>query len=150
MEKYIHEFELLEILREKYTVSPFPGFEKVKINFDLLISIVSQEETSWKTALSNVKGIYLISDLTNGKLYVGSAYNENAFWNRWCEYAKSGHGGNAELKKLLNKNGADYANNFQFSILETRSMNAEDDEIIRREAFWKEILLSREFDYNMN
>ena len=141
---------MLEILREKYTISPFPGFEKIKISFEILKSIVSQEEVSWKTALSNVKGIYLISDISNGKLYVGSAYGENAFWNRWSEYSKSGHGGNVELKNLLNEKGAEYANNFQFSILETRSMNAPDDEIIRREAFWKEILLTRVFGYNQN
>jgi len=150
LETCINEFSLLEILREKYTISPFPGFEKIKISFEILKSIVSQEEVSWKTALSNVKGIYLISDISNGKLYVGSAYGENAFWNRWSEYSKSGHGGNVELKNLLNEKGAEYANNFQFSILETRSMNAPDDEIIRREAFWKEILLTRVFGYNQN
>jgi len=147
-ENYIDELQLLEILRERYTVEPFPGFDKIKIKFELLKSIISQEELSWKTALSNVKGVYLISDLSNGKLYVGSAYNEYAIWNRWKEYSKNGHGGNIELRKLIEINGLDYASNFQFSILESRSMNAEDDEIIRRESFWKDVLLSREFGYN--
>ncbi len=150
LENYIHDFELLEILRERYTVEPFPGFEKIKIKFELLRSIIAQEEKSWKTALSIVKGVYLIADLTNGKLYIGSAYNEYSFWTRWKEYASNGHGGNTLLKALINKNGIDYANNFQFSILETRSMNAENDEVIKRESFWKDILLSREFGYNKN
>jgi len=149
-ENYINNFQVLEILRETYTVDPFPGFEKIKIKYDLLKSIILQEELSWKTALSNVKGVYLISDLSNGKLYVGSAYNENAFWNRWNDYSINGHGGNKELKKLIDDNGLDYASNFQFSILESRSMNAQDDEIIKREAFWKDILLSREYGYNKN
>lgn len=92
----------------------------------------------------------MISDISNGKLYVGSAYGENSFWNRWKEYAQNGHGGNQSLKKVINDYGIEYANNFQFSILETRGMNSEDDEIIRRESFWKEILLSREFGYNKN
>ncbi len=150
LENYIDDLELLEILREKYTVEPFPGFENVKIKYDLLKTIISQEELSWKTALSNVKGVYLISDLSNGKQYIGSAYGTNAFWNRWKEYSESGHGGNKELKSLIDKNGIDYAINFQFAILETRSMNSEDDEIIKRETFWKDILLSREYGYNKN
>jgi len=149
-ENYISEFQLLEILRDKYTVEPFPGFEKVKIKFELLKSIISQEELSWKSALSSVKGVYLISDLSNGKLYVGSAYNDSAFWNRWKDYTINGHGGNKELKILIEKNGLDYTTNFQFSILESRSMNAEDNEIIKRETYWKDILLSKEFGYNKN
>lgn len=150
LEKIINDFELLEILREKYTVGPFPGFENIKINYNLLKSIISQEEKSWKTALSVVKGVYLISDLSNGKLYIGSAYNKNSFWKRWKSYTNNGHGGNIELKMLIENNSLKYANNFQFSILETRSMNAEDDEIIKRECYWKEILLSKEFGYNKN
>lgn len=149
-ENCIENFELIEILRERYTVEPFPGYENVKIKYELLKSIISQEEQSWKTALSNVKGVYLISDLSTGKLYVGSAYGENAFWNRWKEYSNSGHGSNKYLKKLITENGLEYAKNFQYTILETRSMNSEDDEIINRESFWKEILLTREFGYNEN
>ena len=150
LENYIRDFELLEILREKYTVEPFPGFEKINIKFELLRSIIAQEEKSWKTALSIVKGVYLIADLSNGKLYVGSAYNEYSFWTRWSEYSNNGHGGNVLLKSLIDKNGVDYAKNFQFSILESRSMNAESDAVIKRESFWKDILLSREFGYNKN
>lgn len=150
LESCIEDFELVEILREKYSVEQFPGYENVKVKYGLLKSIILQEEKSWKTALSNVKGIYLISDIITGKLYVGSAYGENAFWNRWTEYAKSGHGGNKYLKKLITEEGIEYAENFQYSILETRSMNSEDDELINRETFWKGILLTREFGYNDN
>jgi len=150
MENYIDGLELLEILRDKYTVEPFPGFDKIKIKFELLKSIVAQQEMSWKSALSNVKGIYLITDLSNGKLYVGSAYGESAFWNRWQYYIANGHGGNKILKQLISSKGFEYTNNFQFSLLETRSMNAEDDEIINREAFWKDVLHTREFGYNKN
>jgi len=147
---HIDNLELLEILRERYTTAPFPGYNNVNIKFELLKTVISQQETSWKTALSIVKGIYLISDISNGKLYVGSAYGQQAFWNRWQEYIKNGHGGNMQLKALIDQYGIEYTNNFQFSILETRSMNAEDDEIIKRESFWKDILLSRQFGYNKN
>lgn len=150
LRNYCERLELLEILRDRYTVEPFPGYEKVKVGFKLLQSIILQEEKTWKTALSIVKGVYLISDVSNGKLYVGSAYGENAFWTRWEDYTQNGHGGNADLKSIIDKNGIDYADNFLFSILETRSMNAEDDEIIHRESYWKDILLTRTFGYNKN
>jgi len=149
LENCIDDFQLSEIFRQRYTVEPFPGYENVKIKFELLKSIVQQEEKSWKTALTIVKGIYLISDLSNGKLYIGSAYGEKAIWNRWQEYILNGHGGNIILKKMV-EDRSDYSNNFQFSILETRSYNAEDDAIIKRESYWKDILLSREFGYNSN
>lgn len=139
-----------EILRESYTMTPFPGYEQVNIDFAQLQSIILQQEPSWMSALSNVKGIYLITDMTNGKLYVGSAYGENAFWNRWNEYSQNGHGGNIILRKLINEFGKEYADNFRFSILETRSMNAEDDAIIMREQYWKQVLASREHGYNAN
>lgn len=139
-----------EILREPYTMTPFPGYEQVNLDFAQLQSIIVQQEPSWKTGLSNVKGIYLITDISNGKLYVGSAYGDNAFWNRWKEYSENGHGGNIVLKKLIKKHGKEYADNFRFSILETRSMNAEDDAIIMRENYWKQILASREHGYNAN
>lgn len=150
LENYINDLDLLEILRERLSIEPFPGFEKVKIKFELLQTIVAQTELTWKTALSNVKGVYLISDLSNGKHYVGAAYNENAFWDRWKEYSETGHGGNKELKALIEKHGIEYASNFQFAILETRGMNSEDEEIIGRESFWKEVILSKEFGYNKN
>lgn len=139
-----------EILREPYTMTPFPGYEQVNLDFSQLQSIMYQKEPSWMSALSHVKGIYLITDMTNGKLYVGSAYGNYAFWNRWREYAESGHGGNIVLRKLIRENGKEYADNFRFSILETRSMNAEDDSIIMRENYWKQILASREHGYNAN
>jgi hypothetical protein len=55
--KYISELEVLEIRRERYTLEPFPGFDRVCVQFDLLKTIIAQEEVSWKTALTNVKGI---------------------------------------------------------------------------------------------
>jgi len=56
------------------------------------------------------------------------------------------------LTKLISKNGVDYARqNFRFSLLEYRPMKTDDNEIIGRESFWKEVLLTRgQFGYNRN
>ena len=73
-------------------MAPFPGYENVLIDFNLLKTIVEKEEPSWKSALSSVKGVYIITDKSNGKIYIGSAYGIDSFWSRWSLYAKNGHG----------------------------------------------------------
>ena len=144
-------FKLVEILRDRVSIEEFPGFENVKASFSDLKYIVKNEEKSWKAALSNIQGVYLISDSSRGKLYVGAAYGERAFWNRWVEYVISnGTGGNIELKELLEENGFNHASNFTFSILEVHSKMTNKDFIIQREQYWKEVLLTREFGYNKN
>ena len=59
-------------------------------------------------------------------------------------------GGNVELKRLLAQHGADYAENFRYSILEVCNMNLGNDYIIGRESHWKNILMTREFGLNEN
>ena len=45
----------------------------------------------------------------------------------------------------------DYARtNLQFALLEYRPMKTDDRDIIARETYWKETLLSRDFGYNKN
>ena len=79
---------------------------------------------------------------------MGSAYGDECIWQRWSNYAKTGHGGNAELKNLLVENGQEYAYNFKYSILEVCNMNLGNEYIIERETHWKEVLLTRKFGLN--
>jgi len=150
LERHVERFQISELLKEQYSTDIFPGYENLRIDFNMLSRIIQEQELSWKTALSNVKGIYLITDKKNGKQYIGSAYGSEAFWTRWANYTLNGHAGNKELKKLIRQEGISYANNFQFSILEVRSNNTDDDEILKREKHWKDILLTRKFGYNDN
>ncbi|WP_141770140.1 GIY-YIG nuclease family protein [Bacillus massilinigeriensis] len=91
----------------------------------------------WKTALENVKGVYVIFDKKTGKKYVGSAYGESGIWSRWEQYISNGHGGNKELVKLMNDKGHDYAKeNYKFTLLEYHPMFTPDEKIIFRENFW--------------
>lgn len=150
LENCIDDFHISQILKEKYSIIEFPGYEKTIIDFSFLQTIINKNDTSWYTALHNVKGVYLITDKLNGKKYVGAAYGAYAFWTRWAQYINNGHGNNIELKDIIKKKGFEYANNFQFSILEIRSMTTDDKEIKEREKFWKNVLLTRQFGYNKN
>lgn len=146
----IAKMPLSHILDKRVAISDFVGFDKVDVDYKTLKYLVSDNIFSWKTALSNVKGIYLIVDTLTGKQYVGSAYGDECIWQRWSNYAKNGHGGNAEFKELLSKNGQEYVHNFKYSILEVCNMNLGNEYIIERETHWKEVLLTRKFGLNKN
>jgi hypothetical protein len=146
----VAKMQLAFILEKRVTITDFLGFDKVNIDYTTLTHIVSDNITSWKTALSKVKGIYLIVDTLTGKQYVGSAYGNECIWQRWSNYAKNGHGGNVELKELLKNNGDGYKYNFKYSILEVCNMNLGDEYIIERENYWKDTLLTRKFGLNKN
>jgi hypothetical protein len=49
------------------------------------------------------EGSLFESDITTGKRYVDSAYGGDGIWSRWCTYAATKHGGNVELRKLVER-----------------------------------------------
>ena len=124
----------------------------MSVEFSELCSIFKNRREDWKLALQNVKGVYLIADKSNGKKYVGSAYGESGIWSRWACYVGTGHGWNDELTKLISERGFEYAaENFSVTLLEYRPMKTSDSEVIQRESFWKNALLSRgKLGYNKN
>lgn len=139
---------ITEIRREKLTVEEFPGYNSVLVSHSTLKTITEQQISSWHAALSSIKGIYLITDTSTGKLYVGKASGTVGIWQRWCSYASCGHGGNIELKRLLKQQGPEHASHFQFSILEIADTHASDNDILYRESYWISALKSREFGLN--
>ena len=149
-ERWSDKIVLSEVRAEPLSIDEFPGYKSVNITKDMLELIVQKSPESWRTALSNVLGVYLISDTKSGKLYVGSASGEEGIWQRWSDYADNGHGGNDELKKLIADKGPEYAKNFCYSILEIIDVYASPDEIHRRESHWKDILMSRTHGWNRN
>lgn len=146
----IAKMPLSHILDKRVALTDFLGFDRVKIDYKTLKYIVSDHIASWRAALSNVKGVYLIVDSSTGKQYVGSAYGDECIWQRWERYAQDGHGGNMDLKELLKTNGAAYRYNFHYSILEVCNMNLGNEYIIGRETHWKEVLMTRRFGLNKN
>ncbi len=148
--KFFDQLMVISLSEQRMSIGEFPGFNGVMLSHVMLRALVYESNPTWKAALSNVAGVYLISDKTTGKQYVGSAYGGDGIWQRWSAYIKTGHGGNKELRDLLKNNGSDHVEFFQFSLLEVCDINAEDKYIVERETHWKKVLLSREFGLNRN
>ena len=141
----IDECEVYEILPDIFDNDIFPGYDNVNLSWNDLSRVLQKD--SWKTALQNQKGVYLITDTSNGKMYVGSAYGERMLLGSWEDYAKTGNGGNKELKELSFDHIKQY---FRYSILDIFKSTIKDELIISRETWWKEVLLTRNFGYNKN
>jgi len=139
---------LIEIRQEKMSIGEFPGYNSVVLSHRRLKIVIDQKIESWHGALANIKGIYLITDTSTGKHYVGKASGEDGIWQRWCDYSKNGHGENVQLKKLLGENDENYNDNFQYSILEIAYTHASNEDILKRESYWVRVLKSREFGLN--
>ncbi len=141
-----------EILKERYGGLPFRGYQWVSHDFRQLEVIWRNERLDWKSALENVKGVYVIADKATGRKYVGSAYGEWGIWSRWGQYMVTGHGWNKELIGLMPHADADYARrNFLFSLIEYWPFQTDKDTILARESHWKDALLTRgQYGYNSN
>lgn len=128
----------------------FPGYENVDLSWNDLRRVLRFK--NWQTALENQKAVYLITDTATNKRYVGSAYGDTMLLGRWRNYAENGHGHNKELKALVEEKGLDYVkDNFRYSILDIYKSTTDDETIIARESWWKNILLTRgDYGYNAN
>lgn len=148
----INELKVVEILPSVYTGFDFPGYDKVRISWQELSSIVHGNYPGYQNALRRQKAVYLQTDKSNGKLYVGSATSDNGMLlARWTAYADNGHGGNVELVELVKRHGFDYIKqNFQYTILENFNQSTPDSYVLERESYWKEVFQSRIFGYNKN
>jgi len=151
-ENVYKQMEVVQILPTTYQGDDFPGYDKVKLSYEQIATILQRGKRDWIAALENQKAVYLITDKHNGKLYVGSATSDKGMLlQRWRNYVANGHGGNKELMELVSEKGFDYVKqNFQYSILENYNAKVDDHVILDRESWWKEILQSRVFGYNSN
>jgi hypothetical protein len=141
----LDKFVVKEILPTSLDNDLFPGYDKVNISWDTLKRVLGRD--TWKIALENQKGVYLITDTSNGQKYVGSAYGLHMILGRWRAYIQSGHGGNVGLKQLTFDH---IKKHFKYSILDIYKSTTDDQIIIDRESWWKEVLQSRQFGYNEN
>lgn len=146
--KYIDKLLVAGIRDKRMVVSDFTGYNTVNISFRILRTVVRKNIPQWKDALSNVGGVYLITDTHTGKLFVGSTSTGDSIWHQWVSFAINGHAEIRPLRRLLSHEVGDYQFNFQFSILEICDLNSSRDYILSREEHWKQALLSHVFGYN--
>lgn len=146
------DLEVQQILPTIFDGDDFPGYDKVRLSYRQLESVLNRGKRDWIAALENQKAVYLITDKENGKMYVGSATSDyGMLLQRWRSYVANGHGGNKELVELVNEKGYEYIKaNFQYSILENYNAKVDDHIILERESWWKETLQTRKFGYNSN
>lgn len=127
-----NSFPVAAITEESCLIAPIPSWDDLVVDWHQLALLPAK----WKDALSHWRGIYLIIDKSDGLQYVGSAYGRQNILQRWTEYARSGHGGNKNLKKRESEN-------LRFSILQRTSPDLSDTEVIALEQTWKRRLRSQ-------
>jgi hypothetical protein len=151
LENALDQIEVSEVRPTMFAGEPFPGHDSINHSLRELEVVYAQQRPDWRGALEHMKGVYVIHDRTSGKPYVGSAYGDTGIWSRWGQYVDSLHGGNIDLRELVEREGEDQVReNLSFALLEFWSMRTPDDHVIERERYWKRVLLSREFGHNKN
>ncbi|MFC0680329.1 GIY-YIG nuclease family protein [Lysobacter korlensis] len=123
---------------------PFPGFDRLVLSHAQLQAVMREHRyAAWRTALASVLGIYLITDTSDGRHYVGKADGEESVRQRWSAYATNGHGGNVELRGLD-------PSNFRFSLLRVFDPATPKRDIELAESHFKEALGTRRHGLNRN
>ena len=142
--------EVIAILPPSY-IKEFQSYEHTVLCRDHLVKMVENptSNSTWYNALRSVNGIYCITDTSNGKLYVGSAYGKNGIWGRWANYASTGHGDNKLLVERL-KRTPSAIDDFQYTILEILPGSSTANDAIYKENIWKKKLGSKINGYNDN
>ena len=133
------------------SLDTFTGYQDVCLTYKQLQAIFENQSIEWKNALSNIKAIYCITDISTGKLYIGSASGDNeGLWERWSTYAneKTNTGGNKYFKELKAKDPTYIQRNFTYSILEIFDPRTKREDIINREEHWKEVFKTYKFGMN--
>lgn len=122
--------EVVEVYPPGY-VMDWPGYAHVLIAYSKLKAIVDHATANkkWQQSLSAVGGIYLILDIHDGRQYVGSACGAEGIWGRWVNFAQSGHGGNIELRRILEADPK-RIHGFRYSILHTLPTNTTRQDVI--------------------
>ena len=148
----IEQMEVLQLLPTTFDGDDFPGYDKIHLSYQQLKAIIVNHKKDWVAALQNQKAVYLIQDTCNGKLYVGSATGDNGMLlQRWSNYVDNGHGGNVELRKIVEEKGFEYVQKFfHYSVFENYNAKVDKHIVLSRESWWKETLGTRTFGFNAN
>lgn len=114
-------------LRRQITEPAFPGYHR----FTTGLAAVPTLPATWRGALEQVRGAYVLTHVPTKQLYVGSAYGGDGFYSRWLKHAKDPDP--IGLKELQVTQAA-------VSILEVTAAAWGEAEALDAEAHWKRIL----------
>ena len=143
--------EVYELAPPSTKLRSFPGYNNVLLTHKDLQTIINKEAPEWKMALSNVKGVYCITDISTGKLYIGSASGDSdGIWQRWSSYANIANltGGNKSFEEIKNIDAEYIIKNFSYSILEIFDVRTKREDIIHREEYWKKVFQTVKYGMN--
>jgi hypothetical protein len=122
----------------------FPGFDALTLDYPQLQAVIREHRyAAWRTALSSVIGVYLITDTRDGRHYVGKADGAENILQRWAAYATNGHGGNVELRNVN-------PSSFRLSVLRVFDPATPTREVDAAESHFKHALDSRRHGLNRN
>lgn len=155
---FLDRCEVVKVLDKPYGGKQFPGYFNINEKMSDLMNYLQNTNLGedWKKELKAIKAVYCLNDHKEHKVYIGSAYNDSGcLLKRWEDYFHTLHGGNVELKRLLEKYGNDknyFLENFYFSILEIFPNTVSDDYVLEREHHWMDVFQSRNstVGYNKN
>lgn len=131
------EFIIRAIHEENQFAHAMPSWDKLSLRWQQLATLPS----SWRTRLSDWRGIYFIFDEKRQLGYVGSATGAENILGRWRDYAMTGHGGNVGLR-------ASSPDDLRFSILELTAPNEAPDKVVQMEENWMRRLHTRDCGLN--
>lgn len=134
-----NEFRVHALHEESQLVRPMPSWRELVLEWSQLRTLPA----SWRAALGQWRGVYLVLDGASGKAYVGSAAGQENILGRWDAYAATGDGGNKGLR------GRD-PREFRFSVLERVAPDMPVEEVVAIEDSWKRRLGTRDFGLNEN
>ena len=149
---YIDQATIKEILPGIYSGDKFEGYDRVHLPFHKLSAVFNGKiMPTYYEALKKVTGVYCLTDTKTGKLYIGSATGTEGVAQRWGNYLDSKHGGNVKLRKLYEKEGSEYFEEyFTYTLLEYFGLSYNPDRIKEREQYWKKCLNTISNGYNDN
>lgn len=133
------KFPVETIVEESRFAQGLPDWRNLVLGWNELNALPA----SWRAALAQWRGIYLIHDVGRRSSYVGSAGGADNILGRWLGYAATGHGGNRELRESD-------PTDLRFSILERASPDLDPAALVALENSWKERLHTRGFGLNAN
>lgn len=123
---------------------PFPGFDRLVLDRAQLQAVMREHRyAAWRTALSSVVGVYLITDTRNGRQYVGKADGVESIRQRWRACAANGHDDNVELRNID-------PTGFCFSILRVFDPATPRRVVDETESHFKHTLDTRRHNLNRN